>query len=69
VVSFIYLIYLPLYSREKAPGTHFIGTWVGPRDSLNNMEKKKFLTLLGLELLKLITSDMSNDDIISKISQ
>jgi hypothetical protein len=35
---------------ESAPGTHWIGGWVGPRTSLINMEKRKFLTLPGLEL-------------------
>jgi hypothetical protein len=33
---------------ERAPGTHWVGGWVGPR--LNDVEKKKFLALLGLEL-------------------
>jgi hypothetical protein len=32
------------------PGTHWIGGWVGPRAGLDNAEKRKFLTLLGLEL-------------------
>jgi hypothetical protein len=32
------------------PSTHWIGGWVGPRTGLDNMEKRKFLTLLGLEL-------------------
>jgi hypothetical protein len=35
--------------REGGPGTHWIG-WVGPRAGLDNMEKRKFLTLPGLEL-------------------
>jgi hypothetical protein len=35
---------------EKAPGTHWIGGSVGPRTGLNNVEKRKFLTPLGLEL-------------------
>jgi hypothetical protein len=35
---------------ERAPGTHFIGDWVGPRTSLDTVEKRKFLTLSGLEL-------------------
>jgi hypothetical protein len=41
---------LPFYSRGKAPGTHWIGGWVGPRAGLHNVEKRKFLSLLGLEL-------------------
>jgi hypothetical protein len=32
------------------PGNHWIGGWVGPRAGLDDMEKRKFLTLLGLEL-------------------
>jgi hypothetical protein len=41
---------LPLYPRERAPGTHFIVGWVDPRAGLDDMEKWKFLTLPGLEL-------------------
>jgi hypothetical protein len=42
---------LPLYPRERAPGTHFIGGWVDPRAGLDDMEKwKLFFTLPGLEL-------------------
>jgi hypothetical protein len=36
--------------REKAPGTHLIEGWVGPRAGLDDLEKRKFLTLPGLEL-------------------
>jgi hypothetical protein len=32
------------------PGTHWTGGWVGPRTGLNDVEKRKFLTLPGLEL-------------------
>jgi hypothetical protein len=39
----------PFYPRERALGTHCIGGWVDPRAGLDNMEKKKFLTLPGLE--------------------
>jgi hypothetical protein len=35
---------------ERAPGTHWIGDWVGPRAGLDDVEKRKFLTLQGLEL-------------------
>jgi hypothetical protein len=35
---------------ERAPDTHWIGRWVGPRTSLDAMEERKFLTLPGLEL-------------------
>jgi hypothetical protein len=35
---------------ERAPGTHWIGGWVGPGTGLDDTEKKKFLTLSRLEL-------------------
>jgi hypothetical protein len=35
---------------EKAPDTHWIGGWVGPRAGLDDLEKRKFLTLPGHEL-------------------
>jgi hypothetical protein len=35
---------------ERAPGTHWIGDWVGLRASLGTVEKRKFLTLPELEL-------------------
>jgi hypothetical protein len=31
------------------PGTHWIRGWVEPRARLDDVEKRKFLTLLGLE--------------------
>jgi hypothetical protein len=37
-------------SGETAPGTHWIGDWVGPRTGLDDVEKRKFLTLPVLEL-------------------
>jgi hypothetical protein len=33
-----------------APCTHWIGDWVSPRDGLDDVEKRKFLTLPGFEL-------------------
>jgi hypothetical protein len=30
---------------ERAPGTHWIGGWVGPRFGLDDVKKRKFLTL------------------------
>jgi hypothetical protein len=39
-----------LTSGERTPGTHWIGGWVGPRAGLDDVEKRKFLTLPGLEL-------------------
>jgi hypothetical protein len=35
---------------ERAPGTHWKGGWVNPRAGLDYFEKRKFLTLPGLEL-------------------
>jgi hypothetical protein len=40
----------PLYPWKIAPGTHWKVGWVGPRTSLDNVEKRKFLALQGLEL-------------------
>jgi hypothetical protein len=37
-------------SGERAPGTHWIGGWVDPRVGLDDVEKRKFFTLPGLEL-------------------
>jgi hypothetical protein len=34
----------------RAPGTHWIGGWVDPRVGLDEVEKRKFLNLPGLEL-------------------
>jgi hypothetical protein len=36
--------------RERPPGTHWIGGWVGLRAGLDDLERRKFLTLPGLEL-------------------
>jgi hypothetical protein len=35
---------------ERAPGTHWIGGWVDPRAGLDDVEKRKFFILPGLEL-------------------
>jgi hypothetical protein len=35
---------------ERAPSTHWIGGWVGPRTSLDDVEKRKILPLPGLKL-------------------
>jgi hypothetical protein len=35
---------------ERGPGTHSVGGWVDPRADLDNVEKRKILTLPGLEL-------------------
>jgi hypothetical protein len=34
----------------RARGTDWIGCWVGPRTDLDYVEKRKFLTLPGLEI-------------------
>jgi hypothetical protein len=36
--------------RERAPATHWIGSWADPRAGLDDVKKRKFLTLPGLEL-------------------
>jgi hypothetical protein len=38
---------------ERYPGTHWIGGWVGRRAGLDDVEKRKFLILPGLEFLPL----------------
>jgi hypothetical protein len=48
---------------EKAPGTHWIGCWVGPRASVDDVEKRKFLILPGLELLPAILAALSLDQL------
>jgi hypothetical protein len=35
---------------ERAPGTHWIGGWVDLRAGLDDLDNRKFLTQLGLEL-------------------
>jgi hypothetical protein len=42
---------------EISSGTHWIGGWLGPRASLDNIEKCKLLTLPGLELRSLCRLD------------
>jgi hypothetical protein len=39
-----------LYPSKRAPDSHWIEGWVDPRAGLDNLEKRKFLTLPGLEL-------------------
>jgi hypothetical protein len=36
--------------RERDPGTHWIGGWMGPRTGLDDEEKRKFFTLPGIKL-------------------
>jgi hypothetical protein len=35
---------------DRVPGTHWIGGWVGPRAGLEDVERRKILLVLGLEL-------------------
>jgi hypothetical protein len=42
-----------LYHSGKRPGTHYIGGWVNPRAGMDDLEKRKFLTLPGFELRSL----------------
>jgi hypothetical protein len=35
---------------ERAPDTHWIGGWMGPRAGLDAVVERKFLTLPGLQL-------------------
>jgi hypothetical protein len=51
VVSFLLRL---LYLGERAPGTHWIVVSVGLRVRLDPVEKRKFLTLLGLEIKSLV---------------
>jgi hypothetical protein len=36
--------------RKRNPGTHWIRGWVDPRAGLDDLEKRKLLTLPGLKL-------------------
>jgi hypothetical protein len=36
--------------EKRAPGIHWIGGWVDPRAGLDDVEKRKFLTLPGVEI-------------------
>jgi hypothetical protein len=40
----------PLYPREGTPGALWIGRWVDLRAGLDDVEKRKFLSISGLEL-------------------
>jgi hypothetical protein len=41
------------FPGKRTPGIHWIGSWLGPRAGLDDVEKRKFLTLPGLEILPL----------------
>jgi hypothetical protein len=38
-------------ARERAPGTHWIGGWVGPRAGRDAMEYRKIFALTGNQTL------------------
>jgi hypothetical protein len=42
--------------RERAPGTHWIGGWMGPRTDLDDVKKRQFLTLPGLDFRPSVVS-------------
>jgi hypothetical protein len=44
---------------ERAPITHWITGWVGPGAGLDDVEKRKFLTLPGHELDSLLVQPLS----------
>jgi hypothetical protein len=44
---------------KRAAGTHWLRGWVDPRAGLNDLEKRKFITLPGLELRPLDSSARS----------
>jgi hypothetical protein len=43
-------IHIFLTPGGRAPGTHWVRDWVGPRACLDDVEKRKFLNSPGLEL-------------------
>jgi hypothetical protein len=57
---------------ERALGTHFIGGWVDLRAGLDDLEKRKFLALPGLELERIFVENViykiSNYDVIIYIT-
>jgi hypothetical protein len=51
--SFTDVAALPPGKEPPPPRTHWIGGWVDPRAGMGNVEKRKFLTLPGLQLRSL----------------
>jgi hypothetical protein len=45
-----FLMSLPLYTRERASGTHWTGGYVGPRARLDDVERRRIFPLPELEL-------------------
>jgi hypothetical protein len=48
------------FTPGERAGTHWNGGWVNPRARLDDVEKRKFLTLPGLELLRLRHPDVAS---------
>jgi hypothetical protein len=48
---------------ERVRGTHFIGNWVSPRTGLEAAERRKMLSLRGLELF-LINTDVNTRGVL-----
>jgi hypothetical protein len=48
------------FHEERAPGTHWIGGWVGPRTSLDDTERRRILTLPGLDLRPLASQPVAS---------
>jgi hypothetical protein len=49
------------FTPEKEPaGTHYIGGWVDLRAGLDDVEKRKFLALPGLELRPLVVQQVAS---------
>jgi hypothetical protein len=46
---------------ERVPGTYWIGGWVDPRADLHDVEKRKFLTLLGLNSDPSVVQPVASD--------
>jgi hypothetical protein len=44
----------------SCPGTHWIEGWVDPRAGLDDVEKRKFLTLPGLKLDPLVVQPIGS---------
>jgi hypothetical protein len=52
--------------RERAPGTHCVGDWVDPRADQDVVQKRKLLTLSGLELRPISRPALRHEDVWGK---
>jgi hypothetical protein len=50
----------PLYPQERAPGIHWIGGRVNSGAGLDDVEKRNFLTLSGLEFRPLVVQPVAS---------